>query len=82
MFLKTPGPVSILLSTTSDSKTTSVVICCVPRGLGVFLIFYNKFKIKKIFIYEKIITVLIGYLLFPLIISLPYYLSIELLQSL
>ncbi len=44
--------------------------------LGVFLIFYNKFQIKKIFIYEKIITVLIGYLLFPLIISLPYYLSI------
>ena len=43
--------------------------------LGVFLIFYNKFQIKKIFIYEKIITVLIGYLLFPLIISLPYYLS-------
>jgi len=44
--------------------------------LGVFLIFYNKFHFKKILIYEKIITVLIGYLFFPLIISIPYYLSI------
>jgi len=43
---------------------------------GISLIFFNKIKFKKILIYEKIITVLIGYLIFPLIISLPYYLSI------
>ena len=47
--------------------------------LGSFLFFLNKTKIKskKITLYEKILTVLIGYFLFPLIISIPYYLSIQ-----
>jgi len=44
--------------------------------LGIVLIYFNKIKSKKISIYEKIITVIFGYLFFPLIISLPYYLSI------
>ena len=45
--------------------------------LGVFLLFFNKTNIKKISLYEKILTVLIGYFLFPLIISIPYYFSIQ-----
>jgi len=36
----------------------------------------NKTKEKKISIYSKIVTVFIGYLLLPLIISVPYYFSI------
>ena len=45
--------------------------------LGLFAIFFKKIKFKKIIFYEKISTVLFGYLFFPLIISLPYYLSIN-----
>ena len=45
--------------------------------LGFFAIFFKKITYKKISIYEKIITVLFGYLFFPLIISIPFYLSIN-----
>ena len=45
--------------------------------LGIFAIFFKKITYKKISIYEKIITVLFGYLFFPLIISIPFYLSIN-----
>jgi len=45
--------------------------------LGLFAIFFKGIKFKKILIYEKIITVLFGYLFFPLIISLPFYFSIN-----
>ena len=45
--------------------------------LGIFAIFFKKIKYKKIFIYEKILTVLFGYLFFPLIISMPFYFSIN-----
>ena len=42
-------------------------------GLGFFNL---KIKILKINIYHKILTVISGYFLIPLIISIPYYLSI------
>ena len=45
--------------------------------LGFFAIFFKKITYKKISIYEKIITVLFGYLFFPLIISIPFFLSIN-----
>ncbi len=45
--------------------------------LGVILMVFNKTNTKKITLYEKIFTVLIGYFLFPLIISIPYYFSIQ-----
>jgi len=44
---------------------------------GLFAIFFKKIKYKKILFYEKIITVLFGYIFFPLIISLPFYFSIN-----
>jgi len=44
--------------------------------LSFFLIYFNKVKFKKVSIYEKILTVIFGYFLFPLIISLPFYFSI------
>jgi len=49
------------------------IVCLI---LGIFLIFFNKIKLKKISLHEKIITVLFGYIFFPIIISLPYYFSI------
>ena len=57
-----------------DAYTYSFFISLV---LGIILIFFVKINFKKILIYEKIITVLFGYLFFPLIISLPFYLSIN-----
>ena len=45
--------------------------------LGCILFYLSRTKNFKITLYEKIFTVLLGYILFPLIISLPYYLSIQ-----
>ena len=44
---------------------------------GIFLLFFYRSNEKKISIYEKIFTVLLGYILFPLIISIPYYFGIQ-----
>ena len=57
-----------------DAYTYSFFISLI---LGLFAIFFKKIKFKKILIYEKIITVLFGYLFFPLIISIPFYFSIN-----
>ena len=43
--------------------------------IGAILLFKRKID-KKITIYEKIIIVITGYILLPIIISIPYYLSI------
>ena len=45
--------------------------------LGCLLLFFKKRNLKKITLYEKIFTVLSGYILFPLIISIPYYFGIK-----
>ncbi len=45
--------------------------------VGGLLLFYNRKNTKKITLYEKIFTVLLGYVLFPLILSIPYYFSIQ-----
>ena len=55
-----------------DSYTCTFLISII---LGLLSIFFKKIKFKKIIIYEKIITVLFGYLFFPLIISIPFYFS-------
>jgi trk system potassium uptake protein TrkH len=56
-----------------DSYTCTFLISII---LGLLAIFFKKIKFKKIIIYEKIITVLFGYLFFPLIISIPFYFSL------
>ncbi len=45
--------------------------------LGCFLLFFNRKNENKITLYEKIFTVLSGYILFPSLISLPYYFGIQ-----
>ena len=45
--------------------------------LGSLILFFNRKNVKKISLYEKIFTVLLGYILFPLIISIPYYFGIH-----
>ena len=56
-----------------DIYTYTFFVCSI---LGLFLIYFKKIKFKKVSIYEKIITVLLGYFFFPLIISVPFYFSI------
>ena len=45
--------------------------------LGLFLILFKRYKYEKIILFERILIVLIGYLILPLVISIPYYLSID-----
>ena len=41
------------------------------------LIFFKKKDIKKVSIYQKIITVVLGYITIPILLSIPYYLIIN-----
>ena len=41
------------------------------------IILFNKKNIKKVSIYQKIITVILGYLGIPILLSIPYYLIIN-----
>ncbi len=41
------------------------------------IIFFNKKNIKKVSIYQKILTVILGYLSIPILLSIPYYLIIN-----
>ena len=41
------------------------------------IIFFNKKNIKKVSIYQKIITVILCYLCIPILLSIPYYLIIN-----
>jgi len=45
--------------------------------LGLLLIYFKRIHFNKINIYEKILIVILGYLFFPIIISLPFYFSIN-----
>ena len=56
-----------------DSYIYTFIICII---LGCTLVFYSKNKHLKSSLFEKISVVLLGYIIFPLIISLPFYLSI------
>ncbi len=45
--------------------------------IGLFLILFKKYKYQKINLFERILIVLIGYLILPLVISIPYILSLD-----
>ncbi len=45
--------------------------------IGLFLILFRKYKYEKINLYERILIVLIGYLILPVVISMPYYLNLK-----
>ncbi|GIR49801.1 MAG: Trk system potassium transporter TrkH [Burkholderiaceae bacterium] len=45
--------------------------------IGFFLIIFKKYKYEKINLFERILIVFIGYLILPVLISIPYYLSLE-----
>ena len=45
--------------------------------VGLFLMLFKKYKYEKIKLFERILIVLIGYLILPAIISIPYYFNID-----
>ncbi len=45
--------------------------------IGLFLILFKKYKYEKINLFERIQIVLIGYIILPISISIPYYFNIE-----
>ena len=45
--------------------------------IGLFLAIFKNYKFEKISLFQRILTVLYGYILLPIIISCPYYLSID-----
>tara|TARA_B100000886_G_scaffold242262_1_gene170088 strand:+ start:2982 stop:4391 length:1410 start_codon:yes stop_codon:yes gene_type:complete len=54
-----------------------ILIFLITLFLGLFLVIFKKYKFEKINLYQRIITVLLGYIILPIAISLPYYLNIE-----
>ena len=45
--------------------------------IGLFLIIFKKYKFDKISLFERITTVLVGYIILPGIICIPYYFSLD-----
>ena len=62
-----------LLNNLSNYIFTFVITLIV----GLFLILSKKYKYEKIKLFERILIVLIGYLILPATISIPYYFNID-----
>ena len=45
--------------------------------IGLFLIIFKKYKFDKISLFERITTVLVGYIILPGVICIPYYFSLD-----
>ena len=58
------------------SVDTYTITLSISLLLGLFLFFFKRFEKRKVNFYEKILTIAFGYFFLPLIISLPFYLSI------
>ncbi len=45
--------------------------------IGLFLIIFKKYKYEKINLFERIVIVLIGYIILPVAIAIPYYFGLN-----
>jgi len=45
--------------------------------IGLFLVLFKKYKFEKINLFERILIVLIGYIILPIVISIPYYSNLD-----
>ena len=45
--------------------------------IGFLFIIFKKYKYDKITLFERILIVLLGYIVLPFAISIPYYINIE-----
>ena len=55
---------------------TYIYTCIISIFLAILFYYIKNNDVKKITIYDKILTIFLGYFLLPLIISVPYYFSI------
>ncbi len=46
-------------------------------SIGFFFLIFKKYKFQKINLFERILIVLVGYIILPIAISIPYYLNID-----
>ena len=60
-----------------DNLTNYIITFTTALFIGLFSFIYKKFKFEKISLFERILVVLIGYILLPVVISIPYYLGID-----
>ena len=60
-----------------DNLPNYIITFATALFIGLFSFIYKKFKFEKISLFERILVVLIGYILLPVVISIPYYLGIE-----
>ena len=60
-----------------NNLSNYIFIFSITLIIGLFLILFKKYKYEKINLFERILIVLIGYLILPVAISLPYYFNID-----
>ena len=58
------------------SVDTYTITLSISLILGFILIFFQKLKLSRVTFYEKILTITFGYFFLPIIIAIPYFLSI------
>ena len=60
-----------------DNLGNYILIFVITLIIGLFLIIFKKYKFEKINLFERILIVLVGYLILPAVISVPYYLNVN-----
>ena len=60
-----------------NNLSNYILIFSITLILGLFLILFKKYKYEKISLFERITIVLVGYIIIPVFISTPYYLSLN-----
>ena len=54
-----------------------ILVFTINLIVGLFLTLFKKYKYEKINLFERILIVLIGYIILPFTISIPYYFNID-----
>ncbi len=60
-----------------DNLGNYILIFVITLLIGFFLIIFKKYKFEKINLFERILIVLVGYIILPAVISIPYYLNVN-----
>ncbi len=60
-----------------DNLNNYIFTFTISLIIGLFLVLFKKYKYEKINLFERIQIVLIGYIILPISISIPYYFNIE-----
>ena len=60
-----------------DNLNNYILTFMINLIIGLFLTLFKKYKYEKINLFERIQTVLIGYIILPAAISIPYYFNMD-----